>query len=268
MLLCAYISLGWHGPSRFHFWDHFLWQLPRKYHWSAAKLCDFCFTFSLMRRRIQVQNNHSSSSEKHACQILVADKVLLTTQYKARGSNLRKLCHHTIWKLQYVILGSCHSRGEWRELWRCCAHYHAMCAGPLHANKPCSFFLEGCCYRSDCKFSHDICTITCHFWEEGQCFKGDLCPFLHGYFRFAPWLYLLCRLQAHLEQFHFLLTTIIIFLLPNTLFFSPLFRSGKEGGGFSLLSFTCTQSSCTPFAISTDQLVVLQVLIWQITTSA
>ena len=187
MLLCAYISLGWHGPSRFHFWDHFLWQLPRKYHWSAAKLYDFCF--SLMRRRIQVQNNHSSSSEKHACQILVTDKVLLTiTQYKAQGSNLRKLCHRTIWKLQYVILGSCHCGGKWRELWRCCAHYHAMCAGPLHANKPCSFFLEGCCYRSDCKFSHDICTITCHFWEEGQCFKGDLCPFLHGYFRFAPWL--------------------------------------------------------------------------------
>ena len=140
------------------------------------------------------------------------------------------------------------------------AHYHAMCAGPLHANKPCSFFLEGCCYRSDCKFSHDICTITCHFWEEGQCFKGDLCPFLHGYFRFAPWLYLLCRLQAHPEQFRFLLTTIIFPPFP-THFFFPLFRSGKEGGGFSLLSFTCTQSSCTPFTISTDQLVVLQVLI-------
>ena len=63
-----------------------------------------------------------------------------------------------------------------------------MFAGLVHANKPCSFYLEGCCHRSDCKFSHDICTITCHFWEEGQCFKGDLCPFLHGYFRFAPWL--------------------------------------------------------------------------------
>ena len=122
MLLCAYISLGWHGPSRFHFWDHFLWQLPRKYYWSATKLCDFCF--SLMRRWIQVQNNHSSSSEKHACQILVADTVLLTTQYKAQGSNLRKLCHHTIWKLQYVIFGSCHCRGKWCELWRCTLPCH------------------------------------------------------------------------------------------------------------------------------------------------
>ncbi|KAL8615437.1 hypothetical protein ACOMHN_036257 [Nucella lapillus] len=53
---------------------------------------------------------------------------------------------------------------------------------PLHPNKPCSFYLEGCCYRFDCKFSHDIDTITCQFWEVGQCFKGDLCPFLHGYF--------------------------------------------------------------------------------------
>ncbi|XP_076461989.1 uncharacterized protein LOC143294399 [Babylonia areolata] len=48
-------------------------------------------------------------------------------------------------------------------------------------HKPCSFYLEGCCYRLDCKFSHDISSITCQFWESGQCFKGPLCPFLHGY---------------------------------------------------------------------------------------
>lgn len=47
--------------------------------------------------------------------------------------------------------------------------------------KPCSFFLEGNCRRSDCKFAHDISNITCRFWEEGGCFKGPLCPFLHGY---------------------------------------------------------------------------------------
>lgn len=52
---------------------------------------------------------------------------------------------------------------------------------PFHPNKPCSFYMEGSCYRSDCKYSHDLSTITCHFWKEGQCFKGDLCPFLHGY---------------------------------------------------------------------------------------
>ncbi|KAK6174697.1 hypothetical protein SNE40_017926 [Patella caerulea] len=49
------------------------------------------------------------------------------------------------------------------------------------SRKPCSFFLEGSCKRSDCKFSHDISTITCRFWEDGMCFKGPLCPFLHGY---------------------------------------------------------------------------------------
>lgn len=47
--------------------------------------------------------------------------------------------------------------------------------------KPCSFYLEGNCWRQECKYAHDICTITCRFWEDGECFKGDTCPFLHGY---------------------------------------------------------------------------------------
>lgn len=47
--------------------------------------------------------------------------------------------------------------------------------------KPCSFYLEGSCRRSDCKFSHDLGNITCRFWQEGSCFKGETCPFLHGY---------------------------------------------------------------------------------------
>ncbi|XP_053406811.1 uncharacterized protein LOC123545966 [Mercenaria mercenaria] len=64
----------------------------------------------------------------------------------------------------------------------------AMWAGknPSSAQrKPCSFYLEGNCRRSDCKFAHDISNITCRFWEEGGCFKGPLCPFLHGYPRLA-----------------------------------------------------------------------------------
>jgi len=52
--------------------------------------------------------------------------------------------------------------------------------------RPCSFFLEGNCRRSDCKFSHDLRRITCKFWEESSCFKGDLCPFLHGYDETIP----------------------------------------------------------------------------------
>lgn len=47
--------------------------------------------------------------------------------------------------------------------------------------RPCSFYLEGNCRRSDCRFSHDLSTITCRFWEENTCFKGETCPFLHGY---------------------------------------------------------------------------------------
>ncbi|RWS11438.1 uncharacterized protein B4U79_18047 [Dinothrombium tinctorium] len=49
------------------------------------------------------------------------------------------------------------------------------------SKRPCTFFMEGNCRRSDCKFSHDLKSITCKFWEEGSCFKGVLCPFLHGY---------------------------------------------------------------------------------------
>lgn len=47
--------------------------------------------------------------------------------------------------------------------------------------KPCVFFLEGNCRRSDCKYSHDLSNITCKYWIEGFCFKGELCPFLHSF---------------------------------------------------------------------------------------
>lgn len=52
--------------------------------------------------------------------------------------------------------------------------------------KPCSFFMSGSCHKSDCKFSHDLKSITCRFWREGiegrgdGCFKGDSCLFLHA----------------------------------------------------------------------------------------
>ena len=49
--------------------------------------------------------------------------------------------------------------------------------------KPCVFFLEGNCRRSDCKYSHDLSSITCKYWLEGFCFKGEMCPFSHS---FAP----------------------------------------------------------------------------------
>ncbi|GFQ90206.1 uncharacterized protein TNCT_353091, partial [Trichonephila clavata] len=49
--------------------------------------------------------------------------------------------------------------------------------------RPCSFFLQGNCTRSDCKYSHDVSTITCRFWKEGSCFKGITCPFYHGFFK-------------------------------------------------------------------------------------
>ncbi|XP_075252710.1 uncharacterized protein LOC142344720 isoform X1 [Convolutriloba macropyga] len=48
------------------------------------------------------------------------------------------------------------------------------------ASKPCSYFLEGGCHRSDCKFSHDLANIPCRFFAEGGCFKSIFCPFKHA----------------------------------------------------------------------------------------
>jgi len=48
------------------------------------------------------------------------------------------------------------------------------------ASKPCSYFMEGGCHRSDCKFSHDLGNIPCRFFAEGGCFKSIFCPFRHA----------------------------------------------------------------------------------------
>ena len=44
---------------------------------------------------------------------------------------------------------------------------------PVQRRRPCSFFVEGECRRPDCKFSHDLAAITCRFWIESACFKGE-----------------------------------------------------------------------------------------------
>ncbi|GBL77144.1 hypothetical protein AVEN_12776-1 [Araneus ventricosus] len=59
--------------------------------------------------------------------------------------------------------------------------YKKMKQKPAPRKRPCCFFLQGTCTRSDCKYSHDLSTITCRFWSDGSCFKGSTCPFLHGY---------------------------------------------------------------------------------------
>ncbi|PLW55207.1 hypothetical protein PCANC_03237 [Puccinia coronata f. sp. avenae] len=48
------------------------------------------------------------------------------------------------------------------------------------SSRVCRFYLQGCCLRSDCKFSHDIGKVICRFWLKGHCLKGDQkCDFLH-----------------------------------------------------------------------------------------
>lgn len=53
----------------------------------------------------------------------------------------------------------------------------------LSSSKPpvCRFFSSGGCYRSDCKFSHEVQTMTCRFWALGECAKGDACLFRHAF---------------------------------------------------------------------------------------
>lgn len=33
--------------------------------------------------------------------------------------------------------------------------------------------------RADCRFAHDLHNITCKYWLEGECLKGESCEFLH-----------------------------------------------------------------------------------------
>lgn len=48
------------------------------------------------------------------------------------------------------------------------------------SKKPCVYILnEGRCMRSDCRFVHDLKTITCKYWLEGECLKGESCEFAH-----------------------------------------------------------------------------------------
>ena len=51
----------------------------------------------------------------------------------------------------------------------------------MASRKPCVYMLnEGRCMRADCRFAHDLKTITCKYWQDGDCLKGDNCEFLHG----------------------------------------------------------------------------------------
>jgi hypothetical protein len=57
----------------------------------------------------------------------------------------------------------------------------AKCAKDMF-RKPCVYMLnEGRCMRSDCRFAHDLHNITCKYWLEGECLKGDCCEFLHDF---------------------------------------------------------------------------------------
>ncbi|PVU98708.1 hypothetical protein BB560_004059 [Smittium megazygosporum] len=43
----------------------------------------------------------------------------------------------------------------------------------------CRFLLRGECYRSDCRFSHNLTSYICKFWLQGNCIKEDRCPYFH-----------------------------------------------------------------------------------------
>lgn len=41
--------------------------------------------------------------------------------------------------------------------------------------------MDGFCARGDCKFSHDLSSITCKYWMEGFCLKDEHCSFRHSF---------------------------------------------------------------------------------------
>eukprot|EP01105_Mastigella_eilhardi_P019435 TRINITY_DN4570_c0_g1_i2.p1 TRINITY_DN4570_c0_g1~~TRINITY_DN4570_c0_g1_i2.p1 ORF type:complete len:629 (+),score=176.96 TRINITY_DN4570_c0_g1_i2:262-1887(+) len=43
----------------------------------------------------------------------------------------------------------------------------------------CRYFLKGCCMVRNCPFRHSTADVPCSFFAQGNCFKGDNCPFLH-----------------------------------------------------------------------------------------
>ena len=52
----------------------------------------------------------------------------------------------------------------------------------MSSRKPCVYMLnEGRCMRADCRFAHDLKTITCKYWLDGECLKGENCEFLHDH---------------------------------------------------------------------------------------
>ncbi|XP_033125039.1 uncharacterized protein LOC117123282 isoform X2 [Anneissia japonica] len=88
-------------------------------------------------------------------------------------------------KMPKKVVFSCDLEEKWLQESEQATNGHGYKKKPKTKNrlqpKPCSFFLEGKCRKLDCRFSHDLSTITCRFWEESTCFKGDDCPFLHDY---------------------------------------------------------------------------------------
>ena len=40
--------------------------------------------------------------------------------------------------------------------------------------------------RADCRFAHDLKQITCKYWLDGECLKGDNCEFSHEYIEETP----------------------------------------------------------------------------------
>lgn len=55
------------------------------------------------------------------------------------------------------------------------------------SRKPCVYMLnDGRCMRADCRFAHDLKTITCKYWLDGECLKGENCEFLHDHLPEEP----------------------------------------------------------------------------------
>ena len=70
------------------------------------------------------------------------------------------------------------------------------------SKKPCVYMLnEGRCARADCRFVHDLKTITCKYWLEGECLKGENCEFAHEYIEESEQVSTSCSRRNHKSSF-------------------------------------------------------------------
>eukprot|EP00041_Stephanoeca_diplocostata_P010562 m.168340 g.168340 ORF g.168340 m.168340 type:complete len:622 (-) comp18202_c0_seq1:207-2072(-) len=56
---------------------------------------------------------------------------------------------------------------------------NGLVIGSRAYREPCKYFMQSQCFRSDCRYAHDVSEIPCKFYLNGWCQNGSDCLFLH-----------------------------------------------------------------------------------------